>query len=50
MKPTQELLAGHDAVLDALQLLEKVEAALAAQNQQARQNPGQMLDGLYGVP
>ena len=35
MKPTQELMAEHNAVLVALQLLEKVEAAFAAKIQQS---------------
>ena len=43
MRPTQELIAEHDAVLVALQLLEKVEAALAAKNVQAPAHLGQLL-------
>jgi hemerythrin-like domain-containing protein len=48
MKPTQELIAEHNAVLVALQLLEKVEAALAAKNKQAPEHLGQLLDFLKG--
>ena len=46
MKPTQELIAEHKAVLVALQILEKVEAALTAQSAQAPDHLGQLLDFL----
>lgn len=48
MKPTQELMAEHNAVLVALQLLEKVEAALAAKIEQSPEHLGQLLDFLKG--
>ena len=48
MKPTQELIAEHNAVLVALQILEKVEAALGAKNEQAPEHLGQLLDFLKG--
>lgn len=48
MKPTQELLAEHDAVLIALQILEQVESALGAGNEQAPEHLGQILDFLKG--
>jgi hemerythrin-like domain-containing protein len=48
MKPTQELIAEHNAVLVALELLEKVEAALAAKNEKAPEHFGQLLDFLKG--
>jgi hemerythrin-like domain-containing protein len=48
MKPTEELIAEHNAVLVALQLLEKVEAALVAKNEQAPDHLGQLLDFLKG--
>ena len=46
MKPTQELIAEHTAVLVALQILEKVETALAANDAQAAEDLGQLLDFL----
>jgi len=46
MKPTQELIAEHNAVLMALQILEKVETALAANDAQAAEDLGQLLDFL----
>jgi hemerythrin-like domain-containing protein len=46
MKPTEELAAEHGAVLVALQILEKVEAALAANDRQAADDLGQLLDFL----
>jgi hemerythrin-like domain-containing protein len=48
MKPTQELIAEHDAVLVALQILDKVEAALEAKNEQALEHLGQLLDFFKG--
>jgi hemerythrin-like domain-containing protein len=48
MKPTQELIAEHNAVLVALQLLEKVETAITAKNEQAPEHLGQLLDFLKG--
>lgn len=48
MRPTQELIAEHNAVLVALQILEKVEGALAARNEQAPEHLGQLLDFLKG--
>lgn len=46
MKATQELITEHNAVLVALTILEKVEAALAAKNEQAAEHLGQLLDFL----
>jgi hemerythrin-like domain-containing protein len=46
MKPTEELAAEHKAVLVALQILEKVETALAANDGQAAEDLGQLLDFL----
>lgn len=48
MKPTQELIAEHNAVLVALQILEKVEAALEAKKEHAPEHLGQLLDFLKG--
>jgi hemerythrin-like domain-containing protein len=48
MQPTQELIGEHNAVLVALQLLEKVEAALEAKKDQAPEHLGQLLDFLKG--
>src|SRR5512140_2565383 len=48
MKPTRELIAEHDAVLLALQVLEKVETALAANDAQAVEDLDQLLDFLRG--
>jgi hemerythrin-like domain-containing protein len=48
MKPTQELIAEHNGVLVALQILEKVEMALAAKNAQAVEHLGQLLDFFKG--
>lgn len=44
MTPTQELTKEHDAVLVALQILEKVESALAVKQDEAREHLGQLLD------
>ncbi|HEX7484874.1 MAG TPA: hemerythrin domain-containing protein [Vicinamibacterales bacterium] len=46
MRPTQELIAEHDAVLVALQILEEVETALTAGDVQAADDLGQLLDFL----
>jgi len=48
MKPTQELVAEHKAVLVALQILEKVDAALGAKKEQAPEHLGQLLDFFKG--
>lgn len=48
MKPTQELIAEHSAVLVALELLEKVVGALAARKQQAPEHLEHLLDFLKG--
>jgi hemerythrin-like domain-containing protein len=48
MKPTQELSTEHNAVLVALQILEKVEAAIAAKNDQALGHLEQLLDFFKG--
>ena len=48
MKPTQELIAEHNAVLVALQILEKVAAALGVKNAKAPEHLGQLLDFLKG--
>ena len=48
MKPTQDLVAEHTAVLVALQILEKVEAALEAKKEQAPDHLGQLLDFFKG--
>jgi hemerythrin-like domain-containing protein len=48
MKPTQELIAEHNAVLVALQILEKVEAALEEKHEQAPEHLGQLLDFFKG--
>lgn len=48
MKPTQELIAEHNAVLVALQILEKVAGALAAKREQAPEHLHQLLDLLKG--
>jgi hemerythrin-like domain-containing protein len=48
MTPTQELIAEHNVVLVALHLLEKVEVALAAKNEQAPEHLGQLVDFLKG--
>ena len=44
MKPTEELIAEHNAVLVALQILEKVEAALVAGSADAPQHLGQLIE------
>ncbi|MFH1017067.1 MAG: hemerythrin domain-containing protein [Pseudomonadota bacterium] len=46
MKPTQELMAEHNAVLLALKLLEKVEDGLAPKDSQATGHLEQLLDFL----
>lgn len=46
-KPTQQLMAEHDAVLVALQILEKVEAALGSE-ERAPEHLGQLLDFFKG--
>src|SRR5512145_1509218 len=48
MTPTQELIKEHDAVLLALQILEKVESALATKQDQAQEHLGQLLDFFKG--
>ena len=48
MKLTQELITEHNAVLLALQLLEKLESALTAKNKQAPEHLGQLLDFFKG--
>ncbi len=48
MKATQELIAEHNAVLVALQILEKVEAALEAKRDQAPEHLGQLVEFLKG--
>jgi hemerythrin-like domain-containing protein len=48
MKPTQDLIEEHNGVLLALRLLEKLEKALAAKNEQAPEHLGQLLDFLKG--
>ena len=48
MKPTRELSTEHNAVLVALQILEKVEAAVAARNDQALGHLEQLLDFFKG--
>ena len=48
MKPTRELSTEHNAVLVALQILEKVEAAVAAKNDQALGHLEQLLDFFKG--
>ncbi|RPH54228.1 MAG: hemerythrin, partial [Acidobacteria bacterium] len=48
MKPTQELMAEHSAVLVALEVLEKIVGALAARNQQAPEHLEHLLDFLKG--
>jgi hemerythrin-like domain-containing protein len=47
MKPTQDLIAEHNAVLVALQILEQVEAALGTR-EQAPEHLGQLLDFFRG--
>ncbi len=44
MKATQELMREHEAVLVALQILEKVEVALAAKTAQGPEHLAQLLD------
>jgi hemerythrin-like domain-containing protein len=48
VKPTEDLIAEHNGVLVALQILEKVEAALGAKNEQAPVHLGQLLDFFKG--
>ena len=48
MKPTQDLIEEHSAVLVALQILEKVAAALEEKNEQAPEHLGQLLDFFKG--
>jgi hemerythrin-like domain-containing protein len=48
MKPTEELVTEHNAVLVALQILEKVDAALAAGSTDAPEHLGQLIDFLKG--
>ena len=48
MKPTQEPIAEHSAVLVALEWLEKAVGALAARNQQAPEHLEHLLDFLKG--
>ena len=48
MTPTQDLIKEHGAVLVALQILEKVESALATNQDQAREHFGQLLDFFKG--
>ena len=48
MRPTQELIAEHDAVLLALEILDKVQAALEAQERDAPEHLGQLLE-FFGV-
>ena len=48
MKPTQELSTEHNAVLVAVQILEKVEAAIAARSDQALGHLEQLLDFFKG--
>jgi hemerythrin-like domain-containing protein len=48
MKPTEELIAEHNAVLVALQILEKVEAALAAGSADAPGHLDQLIDFFRG--
>ncbi|HNV04257.1 MAG TPA: hemerythrin domain-containing protein [Vicinamibacterales bacterium] len=44
MKATQELVTEHDAVLLALRILEKVEAAVAANREEAPEHLGQLVE------
>jgi hemerythrin-like domain-containing protein len=48
MKATQDLIAEHNAVLVALQLLEKIEAALDTKKSQAWEHLEQLLDFFKG--
>ena len=48
MKPTDELIAEHNAVLVALQLLAKIEEALATGDKQAPEHLDQIVDFLKG--
>jgi hemerythrin-like domain-containing protein len=48
MKATQELMAEHNAVLLALQILEKIEVGLAEKREEAPGHLGQLLDFLKG--
>ncbi len=48
MKPTEELITEHNAVLVALQILEKVEAAIAAGSTDAPEHLGQLIDFFRG--
>ena len=48
MKPTEELIAEHKAVLVALQILEKVEAGLAAGGANAPEHLNQLIDFFGG--
>jgi hemerythrin-like domain-containing protein len=48
MRPTEDLIAEHNAVLVALQVLEQVEEALGAKKEQAPEHLGQLLDFFKG--
>jgi hemerythrin-like domain-containing protein len=48
VKPTEDLIAEHEAVLDALRLLEKVEGALATGKTEAAEHLEQLLDFFKG--
>jgi hemerythrin-like domain-containing protein len=48
MKPTEELIAEHNAVLVALQILEKVEEGLAAGGADAPEHLNQLIDFFSG--
>ncbi len=48
MKPTQELIAEHEAVIVALDLLEKVEMALVSKDEHAPEHLAQLLDFFKG--
>lgn len=48
MKPTEDLIAEHNAVLVALQILEKIEGALAAGVADAQEHLDQLIDFFKG--
>jgi hemerythrin-like domain-containing protein len=48
MKPTEELIAEHNAVLVALQILEKVEERLVAEDADAPEHLNQLIDFFGG--
>lgn len=48
MEATQDLVNEHKAVLVALKLLEKIEVALAARDEQAPEHLNQLLDFFRG--